>query len=73
MVVDQTNKAGMRPVKMGERFGALGEVVEGLKAGDRVIVQGMQKTPPGAPVIVKEWTPTAAQVASIVSAERKEP
>jgi membrane fusion protein (multidrug efflux system) len=73
MVVDQTNKAGMRPVKMGERFGALWEVVEGLKAGDRVIVQGMQKTPPGAPVIVKEWTPAAAQVASIVSAERKEP
>ncbi len=73
MVVDQTNKAGMRPVKMGERFGALWEVVEGLKPGDRVIVQGMQKTPPGAPVIVKEWTPTATQVASVASAERKEP
>ena len=73
MVVDQTNKAGMRPVKMGERFGALWEVVEGLKVGDKVIVQGMQKTPPGAPVIVKEWTPAAAQVASVASAERKEP
>jgi RND family efflux transporter MFP subunit len=73
MVVDQTNKAGMRPVKMGERFGALWEVVEGLKAGDKVIVQGMQKTPPGAPVIVKEWMPPAAQVASVASAERKEP
>jgi len=73
MVVDQTNKAGMRPVKMGERFGALWEVVEGLKAGDNVIVQGMQKTPPGALVIVKEWTPAAAQVASVASAYRKEP
>lgn len=73
MVVDQTNKAGMRPVKMGERFGALWEVVEGLKAGDKVIVEGMQKTPPGTPVIVKEWTPAAAQVASVASAERKEP
>ena len=73
MVVDQTNKAGMRPVKMGERFGALWEVVEGLKPGDKVIVQGMQKTPPGAPVVVKEWTPAAAQVASVASAERKEP
>ena len=73
IVVDQTNKAGMRPVKMGERFGALWEVVEGLKAGDKVIVQGMQKTPPGAPVIVKEWTPPAAQVALVASAERKEP
>jgi len=73
MVVDETNKAGMRPVKMGERFGALWEVVEGLKAGDNVIVQGMQKTPPGALVIVKEWTPAAAQVASVASAYRKEP
>jgi RND family efflux transporter MFP subunit len=73
MVVDQTSKAGMRPVKMGERFGALWEVVEGLKPGDRVIVQGMQKTPPGASVIVKEWTPAATQVASVASAERKEP
>ena len=73
MVVDQANKAGMRPVKMGERFGAFWEVVEGLKPGDRVVVQGMQKTPPGAPVIVKEWAPKATQVASVASAERKEP
>ena len=73
MVVDQTSKAGTRPVRMGERFGALWEVVGGLKAGDKVVVQGMQKTPPGAPVIVKEWTPTATQVASVASAERKEP
>ncbi len=73
MVVDQTNKAGMRPVKMGERFGAFWEVVEGLKAGDKVIVQGMQKTPPGTPVVAKEWTPAAAQVASVASADRKEP
>jgi len=73
MVVDQTNKAGMRPVKMGERFGAFWEVVEGVKAGDKVIVQGMQKTPPGAPVVVKEWTPAAAQVASVAPADRKEP
>jgi len=73
MVVDQTNKVGMRPVKMGERFGALWEVVDGLKAGDKVIVQGMQKTPPGVPVVVKEWTPAAAQVAPVASADRKEP
>lgn len=73
MVVDQTNKAGMRPVKMGERFGALWEVVDGLKAGDKVIVQGMQKTRPGTPVVMKEWTPAAAQVASVAPADRKEP
>jgi membrane fusion protein (multidrug efflux system) len=73
MVVDQTNKAGMRPVKMGERFGALWEVAEGLKAGDKVVVQGMQKTPPGVAVVMKEWTPAAASVAPVASADRKEP
>jgi len=72
MVVDQTSKVGMRPVKMGERFGPLWEVVGGLKPGDKVVVEGMQKAPPGAPVIVKEWTPAATQVASVASAERKE-
>jgi len=73
MVVDQTNKTSMRPVKMGERFGALWEVVEGLKPVDKVVVQGMQKAPPGAAVVMKEWTPSAAQVASVASADRKEP
>jgi membrane fusion protein (multidrug efflux system) len=73
MVVDQANKTDVRPVKMGERLGALWEVVGGLKPGERVIVEGMQKTPPGAPVIVKEWAPTATQVAAVASAERKEP
>jgi len=73
LVVDQANKTNLRPVKMGERFGALWEVIEGLKPGDKVVVQGMQKTPPGAPVIVKEWTPAATQVAAVASAERKEP
>lgn len=72
IVVDQSNKTDMRPVRMGERFGALWEVVGGLKPGDKVVVEGMQKTPPGAPVIVKEWTPAATQVASVASAERKE-
>jgi membrane fusion protein (multidrug efflux system) len=70
VVVDQANKTDMRPVKMGERFGALWEVVGGLKPGERVVVQGMQKAPPGAAVIVKEWAPAATQVASVASAER---
>jgi RND family efflux transporter MFP subunit len=73
IIVDQASKTDVRPVKMGERFGALWEVVGGLKLGDKVVVQGMQKTPPGTPVIVKEWTPAATQVAAVASAERKEP
>jgi multidrug efflux pump subunit AcrA (membrane-fusion protein) len=33
------------------------EVTDGLKPGDRVVVQGAQKVREGSPVIVKEWTP----------------
>jgi membrane fusion protein (multidrug efflux system) len=58
-VVDQDNKVSIRPVKMGERIGAMWQVTEGVKAGDRVVVQGLQKAREGATVAVKEWTPPA--------------
>ena len=60
-VVDQNNKVSIRPVKMGERIGAMWQVTEGLKPGDKVVVQGLQKAREGATVTVKEWTP-AGQV-----------
>src|SRR6184192_3818345 len=56
-VVDQNNKASIRPVKMGERIGAMWEVTDGLKPGDKVVVQGIQKAREGAQVTVKDWTP----------------
>lgn len=63
-VVDQHNKVSIRPVKMGDKIGALWEVTEGLKAGDKVIVQGAQKVREGSVVTPKEWAPTGQQVAS---------
>ena len=63
-VVDQNNKVSIHPVKMGERMGALWEITDGLKSGDKVVVQGLQKAREGATVSVKEWTPPAQQVAS---------
>src|SRR6202163_3177632 len=60
-VVDQNNKVSIHPVKMGERIGALWEVIEGLKPGDKVVVQGLQKAREGSTVTVKEWTPPPAQ------------
>src|SRR5882757_7336777 len=56
VVVDQDNKAHIRPVKMGERIGSMWEVTEGLKPGERVVVQGLQKAREGAPVTPKDWT-----------------
>jgi membrane fusion protein (multidrug efflux system) len=60
-VVDQNSKVSIRPVKMGERIDALWEVTEGLKPGDKVVVQGLQKAREGSTVTVKEWTPPPAQ------------
>jgi len=60
-VVDQNNKVSIRPVKMGERIGAMWQVTEGLNPGERVVVQGVQKAREGATVTVKEWTPPAQQ------------
>ena len=56
-VVDQDNKVGIRPIKMGERIGAMWEVIDGLKPGDKVVVEGIQKAREGAEVTVKSWTP----------------
>ena len=72
-VVDQ-DKVSIRPVKTGERIGALWQVTDGLKPGDRVVVQGVQKAREGATVTVKEWTPPAQQqVASDSSPAQKSP
>jgi RND family efflux transporter MFP subunit len=56
-VVEENNTVSIRPVKVGERIGAMWEITEGLKPGDRVVVQGLQKVREGAAVTVKEWTP----------------
>ncbi len=64
VVVDQDNKAHIRPVKMGERIGAMWEVTEGLKPGERVVVQGLQKAREGAQVTVNDWTPPADALVS---------
>jgi membrane fusion protein (multidrug efflux system) len=49
---------------MGERIGAMWEVKEGLKPGDKVIVQGIQRAREGALVTVKEWTPPSDALVS---------
>jgi membrane fusion protein (multidrug efflux system) len=71
-VVAGDGKVNMRPVKMGERSGAMWQVLEGLKAGEKVVVQGTMKVRPGMPVTVKEWTPPREQLASNDSAQGKE-
>jgi RND family efflux transporter MFP subunit len=70
-VVDANNKVSIRPVKMGERIGALWEVTDGLKPGDKVVVQGVQKAREGSTVTVKEWTPPADALVSKADQQKK--
>jgi membrane fusion protein (multidrug efflux system) len=50
MVVGADNKVEMRNVSVSRTVGDQWLVSDGLKAGDRVIVEGLQKIQPGVPV-----------------------
>jgi len=49
-VVDKDGKAAVRPVQTGGWVGADSMILDGLAAGDRVIVDNLLKLRPGAPV-----------------------
>jgi membrane fusion protein, multidrug efflux system len=51
-VVDEKSTAQARPVEVGEWAGSDWIIIGGLKAGERVIVDGVMKIGPGAPVQV---------------------
>jgi membrane fusion protein (multidrug efflux system) len=70
-VVDENNKVSIRPVKMGERIGAMWEVTEGLKPGDKVVVQGLQKAREGSTVAAKDWTPPPDALVSKADQQNK--
>ena len=50
LVVEAEDKVALRPVTLDERVGDLYIVTKGLKPGERVIVEGMQKVRPGMQV-----------------------
>jgi membrane fusion protein (multidrug efflux system) len=70
-VVDENNKVSIRPVKMGERIGAMWEITEGLKPGDKVVVQGLQKAREGSTVTAKDWTPPPDALVSKADQQNK--
>jgi membrane fusion protein (multidrug efflux system) len=49
-VVGGDNKVSIRPVTVGERVGNLWIISKGIKPGERVVVEGLQKVKEGAPV-----------------------
>lgn len=50
MVVDATGTVAVRPLSLERAIGDQWLVASGLAAGDRLIVEGLQKVRPGAPV-----------------------
>jgi membrane fusion protein (multidrug efflux system) len=60
IVVTPENKAVFRPVKVGDRVGPNWIIAEGLKPGERVVVEGIQKVQAvaaRAPELAKEGIP----------------
>ena len=63
-VVGQDNKATQRAVKVGETLGENVMIIEGIKPGDRIVTEGLQKVREGAvvqPMTVGQIQAAAAQ------------
>jgi RND family efflux transporter MFP subunit len=54
-IVDDKNTVSIKPVKVGDRVGSMWVISDGLKAGERVVVEGTQKVRPGIEVSVKPF------------------
>lgn len=71
MVVGEGGKVSTRPIKIGSAKGTQWVVLDGLKTGEQVMVDGFQKLqmmPPGTPVKPVPWQPAAAPSAGAASA-----
>ena len=60
-VVGADNKVDIRPVQTAERLDNLWVILGGLKPGERVVVEGIQKVRPGMPVTPKPFAETPAK------------
>ncbi len=63
-VIDKENKAEQRPVTVGDWYGDDWFILEGLKAGDRVVVDGSMAIRSGMPVDAKPYESKAASSSS---------
>ena len=70
-VVGSDNKVTFRNVKVGPRVDSLWVIEEGLKPGEKVVVEGLQRVREGAVVAPKAAPPQAASPASPTASEVK--
>jgi len=66
------NKVERRVIVIGQRQGGKVEVVEGLKAGETVVVLGVQRVRPGAEVIARP-VGSAPPASAVPAANREQP
>jgi len=71
LIVDADSKVALRTLQTTRTLGDNWVVEGGLKAGDRVIVSGLQKIQPGATVKAVEQAPAAAAPASAAASDAK--
>jgi membrane fusion protein (multidrug efflux system) len=71
-VVEADNKVDIRPVKTAERVDSLWVILEGLKPGERVVVEGIQKVRPGMPVTPKPFAEATAKTETKPEAKAEE-
>jgi membrane fusion protein (multidrug efflux system) len=55
-VVGSDDKVSIRTVQVGERTGAMWIIEQGVKPGERVVVEGVQKVRDGMPVKIATGT-----------------
>ncbi len=55
VVVGSNNQASIRPVRTGERVGQMWVITDGIKPGEQVIAEGMQKAKEGVMVRPKQF------------------
>jgi RND family efflux transporter MFP subunit len=60
-VIDDNGKAEIRPIKIGPRYNHQVVVMEGLKKGETIIVEGLQNVRPGMNVNAKPYQKSATQ------------
>jgi len=66
-IVDAKNTAEIRPVTTSRIVDTRWVISQGLKPGEKVIVEGFQKIGPGAPVAASEWKATDSKAATAKS------
>nr|WP_246698314.1 efflux RND transporter periplasmic adaptor subunit [Rhizobium sp. BK529] len=72
-VLSEGNKAELRPVTLGQTLDSEWVVEQGLKDGEKVIADGVQKVKPGATVTPEPWKPDATADASASPAAPAKP